>query len=183
MAGDGADRWVVDPIDGTKSFVSGVPLFATLVSFEKDAMPVVAACYIAALDEMYWAELGKGAFLNGKRISVSDTQQMAGSRIVSGSVLTLKKQNRLLPLLDACAEAMIYRTWGDAYGHCLVASGRADAMVDPIVNHWDISAMSLIVKEAGGIFTQLNGDQTLGDSALAANPHLHSYLLQVLQIK
>lgn len=178
LTGSGPKRWVIDPIDGTKSFISGVPLYATLVSYEDEAGPLVAACYLPALDEMYAAERGSRAFLNGRAIKVRETDHLDGARISMGSPLNLRRQRRLDAILGASDAAQLVRTWCDAYGHMLVAAGRIDAMIDPVVSHWDISAVSLIVREAGGHFSQLNGDSQLGSSALSCTKGLAGQILE-----
>ena len=144
------DRWVVDPIDGTKSFISGVPLYATLLSYEVDGMPIVAAVYFPALDEMVYAERGRGTMWNGRVAHVSTRPQISGSVICCGGHKSQSKYGRSDGLNDVAVRALATRTWSDAYGHALVATGRAEAMLDPVVARWDISAPRLIVEEAGG---------------------------------
>jgi len=154
---DALDRWVVDPIDGTKSFISGVPLYATLVAYEQDGLPLVGACYFPALDEMFYAERGQGAFLNGRQINVSQTNAVKGGIFSCGGLKSMVNYGRWEGFTAISEEAMATRTWCDAYGHALVACGRIDGMIDPIVNRWDISAVSVIVEEAGGRFTNFKG--------------------------
>lgn len=175
-SGTGDARWVIDPIDGTKSFVAGVPLYACLLSYEEDGEPTVAACYLPAVDEMYWATKGEGAFVNGRRIHVSDRPSLKGSTLLCGGHKTLIERGRLEGFLSLIPETRVTRTWGDAFGHMLVASGRADAMIDPRVNRWDISSPSLIVKEAGGTWTDFAGTPHLVDEAISSNGKFHSVL-------
>jgi len=172
------DRWVIDPIDGTKSFICGVPLYATLLSYEVDGETEIGVCYLPALDEMFYAEKGKGAFLNGRPIGVSSRESSKGCILCcGGSMLKSPHWPRISKLVD---NALASRTWCDAYGHTLVACGRADAMVDPIVNHWDISAVSLIVREAGGRFTDLKGGEKLSSEGLSTNGKIHEEVLRAL---
>jgi myo-inositol-1(or 4)-monophosphatase len=178
LIGAGDDRWVVDPIDGTKSFVAGVPLYAVLLSYEVSGDPQIGVCYFPALDEMLFAEKGQGAFLNGRSIRVSGRTEIKGSTLTCGSIQSFWRQGRLDTLMAAAKSAQALRTWCDAYGHALVASGRADAMLDPIVNRWDISAVSLIVREAGGKFTGFEGDEALGSEAISATPVIHATLVR-----
>ncbi len=152
-----ADRWIIDPIDGTKSFVAGVPLYGTLLSYEVDYKPVVAAVYFPALDEMVYAELGSGTFWNGRPVRVSSRPAVEGSILCSGGHKSHVTYGRADGLNRAAATALATRTWSDAYGHALVATGRADAMMDPVVARWDISAPRLIVEEAGGKCTRYDG--------------------------
>jgi histidinol-phosphatase len=176
-----ADRWVIDPIDGTKSFVSGVPLYATLLSYELNGEPIAGVCYFPALDEMLYAEKGQGAYLNGRPIHVSGRAQVQGSVFSCGGLNSMKKYGRTEGFERLSEQALATRTWSDAYGHALVASGRIEAMVDPIVNPWDISALSLIVREAGGKFTDFSGNPKLSNEAVSSNGHVHSKVLEVFQ--
>lgn len=178
LTGASDDRWVIDPIDGTKSFICGVPLYATLLAYEQAGEPILGVCYFPALDEMVYAEKGQGTFWNGRVAGVSRRACFEGSRIVSGSVGSLEKRDWLKGLVALSSAAIAVRTWGDAYGHALVATGRVDLMVDPVVSRWDISAMSVIVREAGGRFTDLSGNEALGDDALSSNGLLHQAALE-----
>jgi histidinol-phosphatase len=176
--GSNSKRWVVDPIDGTKSFVSGVPLYATLIAFEVDAEPVLGVCYFPALNEMVYAEKGQGTFWNGKACRVTDRPSLAGSVIATGSHSSMCKAGRIEGFERVDSLTMASRTWGDAYGHALVATGRVDAMIDPIVSRWDISAMAVIVREAGGQFTDFCGGTSLRDEAISSNGKVHRELLE-----
>ncbi len=175
--GAGLTRWVVDPIDGTKSFVSGVPLYATLVAYEVEGEPVMGVCYFPALDEMLYAEKGQGAFWNGRPCRVSTKTDLSKAVICTGSPTSLRARGRdegVMKLGEAC---LATRTWCDAYGHALVATGRVEAMLDPVVARWDISAMAAIVREAGGSFTDFQGGLPLRDEGVSCTPSL---LKQVL---
>lgn len=175
------DRWVVDPIDGTKSFISGVPLYATLLAFEKAGEVEIGVCYFPALNELVYAEKGKGAFWNGRPCRVSDRETLDGAVIASGSTTSMGKYGRLDGFLRVEKRALASRTWGDAYGHTLVATGRVDAMIDPIVAHWDIAAMSIIVREAGGTFTDFQGNSHLTLEAISSNGKVHSQLIEAFK--
>jgi histidinol phosphatase-like enzyme (inositol monophosphatase family) len=172
------DRWVIDPIDGTKSFISGVPLYATLLSYEENGEPIVGVCYFPALDEMYYAEKGQGAFMNGRPIHVSTKPSLKGGILCcGGSMFKPENHKRMLELMP---RAMATRTWCDAYGHAMVASGRAEAMLDPIVSHWDISAISLITREAGGQFSDFSGNTKLSNEGVSTNGLIHSEIISAL---
>ena len=179
--GSGSARWVIDPIDGTKSFIAGVPLYATLLAFEQDGAPKIGVCYFPALDELVTAELGKGAYWNGRPCRVSERPTLERSLIATGSSSSMAKAGRAAGFSKVENAAMACRTWGDAYGHALVATGRVDAMIDPIVAHWDISAMSLIVREAGGRFTDFSGENPLSKEALSSNGKVHDELLEAFR--
>jgi len=165
-------RWVIDPIDGTKSFIAGVPLYATLLSFEVDGQVLVGVSAFPALNEMVYAERGCGAFWDGRVARVSVTPSLEGSTVACGGHKSLLQYGRWEGMARIAARAMTTRTWGDAYGHCLVATGRADAMIDPIVAPYDISAIELIVREAGGTFTNFAGKSGRFAEAISTNGHV-----------
>jgi histidinol-phosphatase len=180
-SGPSDDRWVIDPIDGTKSFISGVPLYATLLSFERKGEAELGVCYFPALDELLYAELGKGAYWNGRQCRVSSRESLKGAIITSSGHLGIAKRG-LMDGYTAIAEAALAtRTWCDAYGHALVATGRVDAMIDATVQRWDISPLSVIVREAGGAFTDLEGKCPLSDSAVSTNGVIHDAMLRALR--
>ncbi len=179
--GEGKARWVVDPIDGTKSFICGVPLYATLLAYEVDGVAELGVAYFPALDEMVYAERGSGAFLNGCPCRVSEKETVTGSVLSCGGLQSMEKYGRLGPFMDLGQRALATRTWSDAYGHCLVATGRVDAMVDPIVNHWDVAPIALIVREAGGKFTDFRGGETVGKEAISSNGRIHQELLEAFR--
>lgn len=182
LQGASDDRWVIDPIDGTKSFICGVPLYATLLSYEQAGEPVLGVCYFPALDEMVYAERGQGARWNGRAARVSGQSSLKGSRISSGSLASMKRYRRLDGLLSLSEDAILVRTWGDAYGHALVATGRIDMMLDPTVSRWDISAMSVIVREAGGRFTDFKGNDPLTTEAISSNGLLHAAAVEAFRV-
>ena len=181
MSGAGQDRWVVDPIDGTKSFICGVPLYATLLSYEVAGEPVIGVCYFPALDDCIFAEKGQGAFWNGRPSHVSGKSSLKGAVIASSGYLGLTRRGLMEAYVRMSSEALAARTWCDAYGHALVATGRVDLMIDASVSRWDISAMAIIVREAGGKFTDLEGHEALGDNALSSNGWIHEELLGALR--
>lgn len=180
VSGEGDDRWVIDPIDGTKSFVCGVPLYATLLSYEQAGEPVVGVCYFPALDEIIYAERGGGAYWNGRPCRVSEGSSLKGAVIASSGYLGLERRGLMDAYMRLAENGFATRTWCDAYGHALVATGRADVMIDCQVSRWDISAMSIIVREAGGRFTDLGGKDELADNALSSNANLHSAIVNAL---
>jgi histidinol phosphatase-like enzyme (inositol monophosphatase family) len=177
-SGSGIDRWVVDPIDGTKSFICGVPLYGTLISFERDGEPLLGVAYFPALDQMVYAEKGGGAYCNGRKAHVSRRSDVSRSTFCSGGHNTMERCGRLGPFMRIAKDALATRTWGDAYGHALVATGRVEAMVDPLVARWDISAMIVIVEEAGGTLTDFKGGRNPSNQAISSNGHMHPYLLE-----
>lgn len=175
------DRWVIDPIDGTKSFICGVPLYATLLSYETAGEPSIAVCYFPALDEMLYAERGRGATWNGRRCQVSSQPSLSAAAVSCGGHLSMIRHGRWSGFERIAQQTLLTRTWSDAYGHALVATGRIDAMVDPVVNPWDISAVSLIVREAGGMFTDFDGKGALAREAISSNGLVHPELLEAFR--
>lgn len=179
-SGDSLTRWVIDPIDGTKSFISGVPLYATLLSYEIEGEPVVGVCYFPALDEMLCAVKGEGARWNGRSCRVRTNADPGQAVVCVGGHSAMAKRGALEPFGRLAIQVLATRTWCDAYGHALVATGRVDAMVDPIVAHYDTSAVSLIVREAGGRFTDWGGNDPLTNEAISSNGELHDWILSEL---
>lgn len=182
QSGDGEARWVIDPIDGTKSFVCGVPLYATLLSFEEAGVPLLGVACFPALGEVLYAERGKGAFWNGRPARVSDRRKLDGAVVSVGSHKGLVRTGRLGGFLKLAERAMATRTWCDAFGHALVATGRIEAMVDPIVERYDVSAMQVIVEEAGGRFTDFHGATNPATEALASNGSVHDELIGAFSV-
>ncbi len=181
---DNSDRlsrrfmWCVDPIDGTQSFVHGVPLYGNLVSLEDEHGPAIGVVNIPGLDECVWAGRGRGCFVDDRPTGVSDHAGIAGACVVTSGVDYWLSADRLQPFIQ---QGTVIRTWGDAYGYVLVATGRADAMVDPIVSRWDVAPFLTILPEAGGVFSDFTGTVTAdGGNAMAANPTLHAELVDLL---
>jgi myo-inositol-1(or 4)-monophosphatase len=175
-------RWIIDPIDGTRSFVAGVPLYATLLSLEVGGDVQLGVCYFPALDEMLYAEKGQGAYINGRKCQVSTRSTMGDAIICHAGICSFRKTNLLEGLLKVAEQVEVMRTWCDAYGHALVVQGQVDAMLDPVVSPWDISAMSLITREAGGRFTDFKGHETLAETAISSNGLLHERILEAFRL-
>jgi histidinol phosphatase-like enzyme (inositol monophosphatase family) len=165
-------RWIVDPIDGTRSFIHGVPLWGVLIGLEIDREMAVGVCYLPALEEMFAAAVGEGCRWNGRPCHVSQTSTLSRAMVCTTDVSDLERRHpRFWSRLRT--EAGTLRGFGDCYGHCLVASGRADAMLDPIMSVWDNAALKPIVEEAGGSFTDWGGEATIyGGSAISTNGQL-----------
>ena len=187
-------EWVVDPIDGTKSFIHGVPLFATLVACRKNGKGIVGVIYIPALNEIAYAAVGQGAWhqQDGHEPSpahVSTQTTLSESLLCSSDFRDFRRRPAKLDkntagkdtrdvIEDACR---IVRTWGDGYGYLLVATGRAEAMADPMLNAWDAAAVAVVVSEAGGTFTDWQGIHTVdGGDGLATNGSVHEDLIRLL---
>lgn len=173
-------RWIVDPIDGTNTFVRGVPFYGVLMALEVEGTPSVGVCYFPALDEMIAAADGLGCFWNGRRTSVSAASSLADACVTYTDSRGLRQ--RLGADWDALLDATaLQRGWGDCYGHCLVATGRSDIMLDPRMNPWDCAALVPILQEAGGRFSDWRGRvQIDGGDAVSTNGTLHDEVLRRL---
>lgn len=180
-AGDGRHRWVLDPIDGTKSFIHHVPLFGTLIALERDGEPVVGVIACHAVGETVAAAKGEGAWLNGRRASVSTVAPVAEATVSMTSATRVDAEHPKAWQALATGARMI-RTWGDCYGYLAVAAGRVEAMLDPEMNIWDAAALYPVITEAGGRMTTWRGEDRVGDSVAASNGLVHDELLRILAL-
>jgi histidinol-phosphatase len=163
-------RWIIDPIDGTKTFVCGVPFYAVLVGLEREGEAVVGAINIPATGELLHAALGHGCSWNGRRAHVSEVPNLGDALLACTDMSSMSKYGRAGAFGRLSAATKLQRTWGDAYGYVLVATGRAELMLDPIVSVWDCAALLPVVAEAGGTFTDWSGVPTIhAGEALATN--------------
>lgn len=183
----GAGRtWILDPIDGTKNFLRGHSVWATLIALVDDGTPVVGVVSSPALPRRWWAAAGAGAWLSApdsppRRLSVSAVGSLTDAYLSTtdlGSWVEYHSREAYLSLVDACWES---RAFGDFWQHCLVAEGVLDLAAEPIANAWDLAAVQVLVTEAGGTFTDLTGKPGFDHgSALASNGHLHDAALAIL---
>jgi histidinol-phosphatase len=178
-AGDADHRWIVDPVDGTASFVHGVPLWGVLVGLEIRGDPVVGVIHLPALGETIAAARGEGCTRDGWPCHVSTTARIEDALIVTTSPRQLR---RVRPSYAALADrAKRERGWSDCYGYSLVATGRADIALDDRLSPWDLCAIVPIVEEAGGRITDWRGERTIhGKTALITNGLLHDEALTYL---
>ncbi|GAB2981675.1 histidinol-phosphatase [Saccharothrix stipae] len=183
-AGEGR-TWVLDPIDGTKNFLRGVPVWATLIALVTDGVPVVGVVSAPALGRRWWASAGGGAHTSdasGERaVSVSAVRDLSDAYLSTTHLGTWREHHSreaYLALVDACWEN---RAFGDFWQHCLVAEGAIDLAAEPIVNPWDVAPFQVLVTEAGGRFSDLGGVVRFdGGHVLTSNGHLHDAALKVL---
>ena len=178
-----ADRlWLVDPIDGTKAFVRQYPFFSTQIALMERGSLVLGVSSGTMFDELAWAERGKGAWLNGERLSVSSIDNPARAAYSTGNLKSLARSDGWNRLAEFIAVSDRIRGYGDFYQYHLLAAGKIEAVVESDVNILDIAALSVIVAEAGGVFTDMNGNAPGLDtrSVIAANPALHAILLDRL---
>jgi histidinol phosphatase-like enzyme (inositol monophosphatase family) len=163
-------RWIIDPIDGTKSFVQGVPFYGVLLAREGAEGVDIGCVYMPALDEMVWAARGEGCWWNGRRARVSTVARLEDACICYTSWKSFAENGREDAWRDLTRTVRLHRGWGDCYGHILVATGRAEASFDPIMNPWDCGPLLPILEEAGGSFTDWNGLATIhGKDAFSSN--------------
>ncbi|MEI7787329.1 MAG: histidinol-phosphatase [Chlorobiaceae bacterium] len=175
-------RWIIDPIDGTKAFIHRVPLYGVLIALEIDGFMQLGVVYFPALGELYYAERGSGAFLNGSPISVSSLSDVRQATVLYTEREYLLDPPSLHPVDLLRRDAALVRGWGDCYGHMLVASGRAEVSVDKIMNPWDCAALIPVVIEAGGCCFDYQGVTTIsGEGLVSANKHIGTSLLESIE--
>lgn len=174
-------RWIIDPIDGTYSFVHGAPLYAVLIGLEIACEAQLGVIHLPATNETVYARRGGGCFWNGERVRVSETATLDESLLLCTDFGTCATYG-----FGAAADAMqrtakTRRTWGDAYGYALIATGRADVMLDPVMNLWDCAALAPVIEEAGGTFTDWTGKRTIyGGNAIATNKRLFGEVIEII---
>lgn len=180
-------QWVVDPIDGTKNFVRGVPIWATLIALLEDGVPVVGVISAPALNRRWWAAQGDGAWTSydggeSRSIAVSSVSELSSASLSFASLSGWQDRNirdRFIELTDAVWRV---RGYGDFFSYCLLAEGTLDIAAEPEVSLWDLAPLDILVREAGGRFTSLDGDPgPHGGSAVATNGLLQAEVLDRLR--
>lgn len=177
-------RWVVDPIDGTKSFVQGVPLYGVLIGLEGPEGAELGVVHLPALGELVCAARGEGCFWNGRPARVSAVAELSEACLSYTGAVNFEQAG---PGAAAAWERLkrttrIQRGWGDCYGHILVATGRAEAMLDPVLSVWDCAPLLPILEEAGGTFTDWSGRRTIrGGSGVSTNKRIFEPLFDVIR--
>ena len=181
--GDAEYLWLVDPIDGTKGFVRQYPFFSTQIALMHNGEIVLGVSSGTMMEELAWAEKGVGAFVNGKRVEVSRIDDPERAAVSTGNLKSLARSEGWDRLGEIVAAADRIRGYGDFYHYHLLAAGKIEAVIESDVNILDIAALSILVTEAGGVFTDLNGNPPGLEtrSVLAANPALHARYLGLLQ--
>src|SRR3954452_23174864 len=176
--GTSGRRWIIDPIDGTKAFTHGVPLYTNLLAREDADGIAIGVINVPGLGETVYAGRGLGCFCNGVPAHVSDRAELSGSYVSTSSFSPWTEAQ----FLAARGAHTNLRTWGDGYGYVLVATGRVEAMVDPVAATWDLAAMPVIIGEAGGTFTDFTGaTRADGGNGLATNGRLHAEMLELVR--
>lgn len=163
-------RWILDPIDGTRTFLRGVPFFGTLVAVLEGEEVLAGAAFFPALGELVCAEPGAGCWTNGAPCSVSGVSRLSDALVLTTDERFTDYDDKRRGWQALAGRAQMARTWGDCYGYLLVATGRAEVMTDPVMNPWDAACFLPILEEAGGVLTDWSGRRTVfGGSTIATN--------------
>ena len=173
-------KWILDPIDGTVSFISGAMSFGTLIALTKNDEPLLGVYYHPILKQFLISD-GKVAKLNGENVKMRVVDSMAEATLLTTDIMLIKQHHSLERFNQLSQKVRYVRGWGDCYGYYLLATGFADIMVDPIMNIWDIMALVPIIRAAGGVITDYHGDDPVkGNSLIAAAPNLHEEVIKTL---
>lgn len=181
QSGRSGRLWIIDPIDGTRSFIHGVPIYGVMIGVENEGQVVAGAVSIPALKEIVAAEQGRGCWWNGTRAHVSSVDKLDEALLLTTDIANNYKYGRGKEWEAVSSRAGLVRTWGDCYGHLLVATGRAEVMLDPIMHVWDNAPLKVILEEAGGSFTDYSGKATIhAECVISANKHLAPEVLRIV---
>jgi len=174
-------RWIIDPIDGTKNFIRGIPYFATLIGLEEDGEITAGVVYAPAVDDLLYAAKGYGAFDRAGPVHVSAINSLKEGMIVFGGIDIFRQAGHWSGFERLVRASGRQRGFGDYFGHTFVARGQAEAMIEVDVKPWDLAAIKIVIEEAGGRFTDFAGRATIyGGSAIASNGVLHDDILRLL---
>lgn len=183
LGSENADRefvWVLDPIDGTKSFITGVPLWGTLIALLHEGQPVLGCIHQPVMGQLLMGD-GQTTELNGRTTRVRTCARLSDATLLTSDTRNLPKYQRGAACERLVSQVKLYRTWGDCYGYLLVASGLADIMLDPIMNPWDIAALVPVIRGAGGVISNWQGAAPFpAESTIAASPALHADVIATL---
>jgi myo-inositol-1(or 4)-monophosphatase len=178
---DATHRWFIDPIDGTKSFVRGVPMYGVLIGLEVEGRIEVGVAHFPALNEMVYAATGMGCFCNGRRTRVMETDRMSSSFVGFTDPMSFERSVRKAAWEKLKQAAGYLVGWSDAYGHACVAAGRLELMLDPALKPWDWSPFPVIMREAGGCFCDWTGKETIfGSEAMSTTKKLLPEVLEII---
>lgn len=181
-AGQVNARWIIDPIDGTKNFIRGIPFFATLIALEEEGEITAGVMSAPAINDLLYARKGQGAFANGQRVHVSDVDDLSNAMLIHGGLKDLKVRpcwEPFLRLVDATARQ---RGFGDALGHSVVISGQAEVVLEPEIKPWDVAATKILITEAGGRFSDFTGALSIyTGNVVISNGRVHDAVVNILQ--
>lgn len=175
-------RWIIDPIDGTKNFIRGIPFFATLIALEEAGEVTAGVMYAPAINDLLYARKGQGAFADGRQVQVSGVADLSSAMLIHGGLKDLKVRpcwQSFLRLVDATGRQ---RGFGDALGHSVVICGHAEVALEPEIKPWDVAATKIIVTEAGGRYSDFSGSPSIyTGSAVISNGLVHEEVLNILR--
>lgn len=179
---DAEYQWILDPIDGTKSFISGAVTFGTLIALMKNGDPILGVINQPVLNEFLIGD-NNSAKLNGEPVNVREIGGLSGATLLTTDHLNIEEYQDLYKFEKLMRKVKMYRQWGDCYGYYLVATGFADIMIDPIMSVWDSMALVPVVRGAGGVITDYHGnDPVKGSSIIAASQKIHKQVIDILNI-
>jgi histidinol-phosphatase len=179
--GSSGRRWIIDPIDGTFAFVHGVPFYGVLIGVEQNDEPLLGVVNIPALKEIVYGAKELGCFYNGNEIAVSPTARIEDALLLCTDFQACAHYGFAAAANELQTRAKTSRTWGDCYGYVLLATGRADIMLDPVMNLWDCAALLPVVEAAGGTFTDWRGVRTIeGGNSIATNGKLFAEVMSLV---
>lgn len=175
-------RWIIDPIDGTRNFVRGIPYWATLLALEESGEVTLGVIHAPATGELFYARKGQGAFADGKRLRVSAIDRLDEAFLVHGSLNLIRKTEHWDGFVGLADATERQRGYGDYHAYTFIARGQAELCVEVDVKPWDLAAVKIVVEEAGGRFTDLAGNSTIySGNALVSNGRLHDQVLALLR--
>ena len=177
-------RWIIDPIDGTKNFIRGIPFFATLIALEEAGEITAGVMYAPAIDELLYARQGQGAFVNDRQVHVSDIDNLHDAMLVHGGLNDLKSRPCWQPFLALVDATSRQRGFGDALGHSVVICGQAEVTLEPEIKPWDVAPTKILVTEAGGRYSDFAGNPSIyTGTAVISNGRVHDDVIAILQGK
>ncbi|MDP4116212.1 MAG: inositol monophosphatase family protein [Bacteroidota bacterium] len=178
---DAEYQWILDPIDGTKSFISGSVLFGTLICLLKNNTPIYGAINLPMLNQFVIGD-NEETLLNGVKVHVKNCPDISRAVVLTTDIKNIEKYRDISKFNNLIKKSSIFRTWGDCYGYYLVASGYADVMIDPIMSIWDTAAVIPVIRGAGGLITDFNGlDALNSDSVIAGSPVVQKQVVELLK--
>lgn len=174
-------RWIIDPIDGTKNFIRGIPFFATLIALEEEGEVTTGVMYAPATNDLLYARKGNGAFANSRQVHVSAISDLRQAMLVYGGLKDLMVRPCWQPFLRLVEMTARQRGFGDALGHSVVICGQAEVVLEPEIKPWDVAATKIIVTEAGGRYSDFAGTPSIyTGSAVISNGRMHDAVVNIL---
>lgn len=175
-------KWILDPIDGTVGFIHGIPLYTNLVGITVDDVPAVGVIHAPYMNELVAGATGVGAYFNNSETRIRPCSSLADASMMTSDVQYFNTYGHKKSFEHLLTKVKTHRTYGDAYGHLMVATGRADIMMDPVLNLWDAAALLPVIEQAGGSFTDLKGNARIdGGNGFSCSPELKQELLHIFE--